>query len=210
MLRARLREENSESLRRALEMRFVREVANDSIDDSVFARYLVFEREFVHTAARLAGAAVREAPSARALSGHSTALHNLVTEQYDYFTEAIGRFGGTPEVSAAAQEQASTLSEVVLDAADALGYPGIVACMYAAESLYEEWCAAAAETPSARAPIADWIALHAREPFLSQVRFLEREVDELEILPEIAEETSAAFGRTLEAEIRFHDAAYVD
>lgn len=208
-LSERLREQNRESFRQALQMRFVTEVAADTIADEVFARYLVFEREFVDTAARLCGAAVREAPSARALSGHSTALHNLVTEQYDYFTEALHGMGGAPQASTPAHEQAGTLTEVVLDSADAYGYPGIVTCMYAAESLYGQWCATAARTPSARAPIAEWVELHIRAPFTEQVSFLREEIDALEILPETESELAGVFGKTLDAEVRFHEAAYL-
>ncbi|WP_020496642.1 TenA family protein [Sciscionella marina] len=207
-LSARLRAENSGTWQAALGMRFVEEVSADTIPDAVFARYLVFEREFVDTAARLCGAAVREAPNARALSGHSTALHNLVTEQYDYFSKALADIGGAPEVSAAAQEQAGGLTEVVLDIADTYGYPGIVTGMYTAESLYGQWCATAARTPSQRGPIADWVALHTREPFLTQVRFLAAEIDALEVLPETERELLGVFGHTLEAEIAFHEAAY--
>lgn len=208
-LSARLRSGNSQVWEQALDMRFVRDVTADTVDDAVFARYLLFEREFVDTAARLAGAAVREAPSSRALAGHSRTLHALVTDQYEYFTRAL-ETTGLPEVGPAAHEQAATLTEEVLDVADTLGYPGIVTCMYAAESLYETWCAAADRTPSARAVVADWVHLHTVAPFTTQVRFLEAEVDGLEILPETEAELVAAFGAILAAELRFHDAAYAD
>ncbi len=208
-LSAALKERNADVWERARTMRFVREVTDDTIDDTVFARYLLFEREFVDTAARLAGAAVREAPSAEALAGHARTLHALVTDQYDYFTRAL-ETTGVPEVGPRAQEQASVLTEEVLDAADALGYPAIVTCMYAAESLYENWCGAAVRSPSARGEVADWVHLHTVEPFTTQVRFLEAEIDALEILPETAADLVTVFGKVLAAEIRFHDAAYVE
>lgn len=207
-LSARLRSRNADIWERTLDMRFVREVTADSLSDEVFARYLLFEREFVDTAARLAGAAVREAPTAEALAGHARSLHALVTDQYAYFTRAL-ETTGVPEVGPRAQEQAATLTEEVLDAADRWGYPAIVTCVYAAESLYETWCAAANRTPSARAEVADWVRLHTVEPFTAQVRFLEAETDALEILPETEADLVALFGRVLVAEQRFHDAAYL-
>lgn len=204
-----LKERNADVWNRALTMRFVRDVTHDTVSDAVFARYLLFEREFVDTAARLAGAAVREAPGAAALAGHARTLHALVTDQYAYFTRAL-ETTGVPEVGPRAQEQASVLTEEVLDAADALGYPAIVTCMYAAESLYENWCRTADHSPSARSEIADWVHLHTVEPFTAQVRFLEAEIDALEILPETAEDLVKVFGRVLEAEIGFHEAAYAE
>ncbi|MDJ1131477.1 TenA family protein [Streptomyces iconiensis] len=208
-LSARLRSRNKDIWEEALGMRFVHDVTTDALSDAVFARYLLFEREFVDTAARLAGAAVREAPTAQALAGHSRSLHALVTDQYAYFTRAL-ETTGVPEVGQQAQEQAAVLTDVVLEAADTLGYPGIVTCMYAAESLYGTWCAAAERTPSARAEVADWVHLHTVAPFTTQLRFLEAEADALEILPETEEDLVALFGRVLTAELRFHDAAYLD
>ncbi|MFG7946974.1 TenA family protein [Streptomyces cacaoi] len=208
-LSARLRSRNAQRWEQALAMRFVREVTDDTVDDDVFARYLLFEREFVDTAARLAGAAVREAPGPRALRGHSDSLHALVTDQYAYFTKAL-ETTGVPETGPRAHEQASVLTEEALDVADTLGYPGIVTCMYAAESLYATWCATADRSPSARPQVADWVHLHTVAPFTTQVRFLEAEVDALEILPETETELTAVFGRFLAAEVRFHDAAYLD
>ncbi|MFE2378755.1 TenA family protein [Streptomyces sp. NPDC059398] len=207
-LSARLISSNTGEWERALAMPFVREVTSDTVSDAVFARYLHFEREFVDTAARLAGAAVREAPTPGALAGHARTLHALVTDQYAYFTEAL-ETTGMPETGERAGAQAATLTQEVLDAADSLGYPAIVTCMYAAESLYRTWCAAAARTPSARAEIADWVHLHTVAPFTTQVRFLEDEIDALEITPATEAELVAAFGRVLAAEVAFHDAAYV-
>lgn len=207
-LSARLRSRNADIWEQTVGMRFVRDVTTDTLSDEVFARYLLFEREFVDTAARLAGAAVREAPTGQALAGHSRTLHSLVTEQYAYFTRALETFP-VPDVGPQAQEQAAALTEEVLDAADRLGYPGVVTCMYAAESLYETWCTAADRTPSARAEVAAWVRLHTVAPFTTQVRFLEAETDALEILPATEEDLVTLFGRVLVAERRFHEAAYL-
>ncbi|NDZ82968.1 hypothetical protein G3I19_31480 [Streptomyces sp. SID10853] len=208
-LSARLISRNTADWEQALGMRFVREVTSDTVSDSVFARYLHFEREFVDTAARLAGAAVREAPTHAALAGHARTLHALVTDQYAYFTEAL-RTTGVPETGDRAGAQAATLTEEVLSAADSLGYAGVVTCMYAAESLYRQWCAAAVRTPSARTEVADWVRLHTVAPFTTQVRFLEDEIDALDSTPAAEAELVAVFGRVLAAEVLFHDAAYIE
>ena len=205
----RLLAANAERWERAQTMQFVRDVTEDQVADRVFARYLVFERSFVDTAARLCGAAVHAAPEPDALLGHATALHNLVTEQYDYFTDILDGFGGPPTVSPVARDQAEELGRTVLTIATTYGYPGIVTSLFTAEEMYRQWCATAARTPSRRPPVAEWVDLHTREPFLAQVRFLRGEVDRLAHLDD--EQTLAeVLGRTVDAEIDFHDAAYTD
>ncbi|ASR35602.1 hypothetical protein BAY61_12010 [Prauserella marina] len=208
-LSERLLAANAQRWERAQRMRFVREVADDTIDDAAFARYLVFERRFVDTAARLCGAAVRAAPDGPSLAGHATALHNLVTEQYDYFTAVLSAVGTTPSVGEAALAGADVLTEVALDIADEHGYPGIVVALFAAEAMYRQWCVAAAVRPSGRPAIAEWVNLHTREPFLSQVEFLRGEVDRLTVEPGGESVLATVLGRMVEAEIIFHDAAFI-
>ncbi|MEU3270970.1 TenA family protein [Saccharomonospora sp. NPDC006951] len=208
-LSERLLAANAQRWERAQRMRFVREVAGDTIGDAAFARYLVFERRFVDTAARMCGAAVRTAPDGPSLSGHATALHNLVTDQYDYFTAVLADFGTTPEIGEAATAKAGVLTDVALGIADEHGYRGIVIALFAAEAMYRQWCTAAAARPSGRAAIAEWVDLHTREPFLSQVEFLRGEVDRLPVGQGDESVLAAVFGRMVDAEITFHDAAFI-
>lgn len=68
--------------------RLIGEITAGTVAPEVYARYLLIEEEFVHTAARVLGAAVWHAPGWPAAVGHARALHGLVTEQHDYFARA--------------------------------------------------------------------------------------------------------------------------
>ncbi len=90
------------------------------------------------------------------------------------------------------------------------GYEEILACTLAAEWMYLTWCSAANQSPSSRAYIRNWVALHARGDFADHVAWVRSEIDTRG--PKLSEarqaRQSALFEQTLEAEIAFHDAPY--
>src|SRR5271165_6328195 len=69
----------------AIGVRFFREVANDTVDDRVFARYLKIEYGFVDCAAAALGYAVAKAPSFRERRHLALGLYGLVTDQERFF-----------------------------------------------------------------------------------------------------------------------------
>src|SRR5277367_7195681 len=73
--------------------RFFREVATDTIDDRVFARYLRVEYGFVDTAARALGYAVAKAPSFQERRRLGLGLYGLATDQEKVFIDAFERMG---------------------------------------------------------------------------------------------------------------------
>jgi thiaminase/transcriptional activator TenA len=73
----------------ALDHRFFREVAADTVADEVYARYLGIEYGFVDAAARVLGHAVARAPSFRERRHLALNLHGLVTDQERVFSEAF-------------------------------------------------------------------------------------------------------------------------
>src|SRR5271166_5552515 len=77
----------------AIGHRFFRGVANDTIDDRVFARYLKIEYGFVDCAAAALGYAVAKAPSFRERRHLALGLHGLVTDQEQFFVSAFDRTG---------------------------------------------------------------------------------------------------------------------
>jgi thiaminase/transcriptional activator TenA len=82
--------------------------------------------------------------------------------------------------------------------------------MLGAEWLYHTWCSAAVRTPSRRAFVADWVALHAGGGFADHVAWLRGWLDAYGETVDAAAAARLAglFKRVLEAEIVFHDAAY--
>ena len=83
----------------AIGHQFFREVANDTIDDRVFARYLKIEYGFVDCAASALGYAVTKAPSFRERRHLTIGLYGLVTDQEQFFVSAFDRMGVSKEAA---------------------------------------------------------------------------------------------------------------
>jgi thiaminase/transcriptional activator TenA len=77
----------------AIGHRFFREVADDTMDDRLFARYLKIEYGFVDCAAAALGYAVAKAPSLRERRRLAFGLYGLVTDQEQFFVSAFDRMG---------------------------------------------------------------------------------------------------------------------
>jgi thiaminase/transcriptional activator TenA len=196
----------SETMERALAMRFAEDVGEGTIGDQEYADYLEIEASFVATAARLHGLAVWDAPDWTAMERNARAVHALTTEQAGYFGAA--RAAWPVQARPGAAERGRILSDFALAAAREGGYAAVMTVLFAAESLYLAWCTRAREKGGAPfGPIADWIALHAGDAFAEGVDALARQVD---ALPASVPDDALVrwFGGMLEAEIAFHDTVY--
>lgn len=194
----------AEPWERALAMPFVTQVLDDTIDDEVFARYMVWEGAFVEAAVRVLGAAILSAPDRSAMVGHSRTMATLVDHQFIQFNESPAARPGSK--SAALAEP--LIRDVIVDA-QRFSYAELVVGMLPSELLYEVWCRRAIRAPSARPMIADWVRLHTEPPFTTQVRFLVDEVDRLSVSDVDLPNLAALVTRRLELEIDFHAAAFV-
>ena len=209
----RMRDHADRTWNAILGHRFFREVATDAIDDRVFARYLRIEYGFVDTAARALGYAVAKAPSFRERRRLGLGLYGLVTDQEHVFVDAFDRMGAPDNERTGLAPQGLTLPlhALFLKVAETEGYEEILACILAAEWMYLTWCSTANQSPSSRGYIRDWIGLHAGGPFAEHVAWVRSEIDSRgPALTEARQKRlSALFEEPLEAEIAFHDAAYV-
>ncbi len=196
----------SAALDQALGLRFIKEVREGTVSDRCYADYLFIEEAFVETAARLHGLAVWDAPDREAVERNSDAVHALTTEQADYFRKARAEWPVRADLSETALARANHLSTFALETARTGGYAAVTTMLFAAETLYLTWCTRAHEQGMVRpGPIAEWVALHAREPFRGGVAALAEQVDRLDRPgPELA----LWFTGMLKAEIVFHDALY--
>lgn len=196
-----------DALAASTRVRLVEETTAGTLAPEAFARYLLIEEGFVHTAARVLGAAVWHAPGWAATTGHARSLFGLVTEQSEYFLR-VRRDRPVPDGDAdACLRRASVLSETAVRAAEQ-GYPALVTSLFAAEHLYATWCAEALKVPAARPEaVRHWIELHTRPPFTDQVAFLRAEVDALDYGVS-DDDIHRWFTVMLDAEDRFHDAVY--
>jgi thiaminase (transcriptional activator TenA) len=196
----------------AIGHRFFREVMADEVEDDVFARYLRVEYGFVDCASIVLGYAVAKAPSFRERRRLAFGLHGLVTDQENFFVAAFEQMNLPPalRVGLSPDDRSGALHEVFLGAAKHEGYEEILACVLAAEWMYLTWCSMAHRTPSSRAYVRDWVALHAGSAFTDHVAWVRSEIDTR--APRLAPRKQARlhilFEEALAAEIIFHDAAY--
>jgi thiaminase (transcriptional activator TenA) len=208
----RMRSQAQETWDAVLRHRFFHEIARDTIDDRVFARYLGIEYAFVDSAAAALGYAVGKAPSFLERRRLAIGLYGLVTDQEQFFVNAFERIGehASPLAGARRDALAAPLHDLFLGIARDEGYEEIVASSLAAEWMYLTWCSKAAKTPSSRQTIREWVLLHIGGPFVEQVDWMCSEIDlrgpSLE--PERQGRLCSIFAWTLAAEISFHDSAY--
>ena len=183
-------------------------MADGTIADDAFARYLAIEHAFVRTAARLAGYCLWQQPEWSRAERHAEAVVDLVGPQSRYFERLLATRpvdeAGLPAVLA----RASVLEATVTAALDEGGYAGVVTSLAAAETLYLRWCARAADRAVPRPDdVQRWIDLHVADGFRAQVAFLHQLVDEL---PD--DVTDAQLDRwfvgMLRAEDAFHASAF--
>jgi thiaminase/transcriptional activator TenA len=203
-----LLERHADRLRRSAQVRFIVEVSDGTVRPETFARYLMIEEAFVLTAARVAGFLAYSHLGWDEVARHAQALHSLVTTQRAYFAGLRGRWP-LNEQSDDVLSSAAVLDRFVLERVAIDGAPGAIVVMFAAESLYAHWCAAAAATRQRRhKDVRAWIELHTEDTFTAQVRAFAKEVDDLD--PQEVPDTSldAWFTDMLDAEDAFHGSVY--
>lgn len=155
-------------------------MADGTITDPAFGRYLAIEHAFVRTAARLAGYCLWQQPEWSRAERHAEAVADLVGPQSVYFADLRATRpvdeAGLPALLA----RASVLEATVTTALDEGGYAAVVTSLAAAETLYLRWCTRAAERAVPRPDdVQRWIDLHVTDGFRAQVAFLHQLVDEL-------------------------------
>jgi thiaminase/transcriptional activator TenA len=191
----------------AVEHRFVRELADGTVEDEVFARYLVADRAFVETLTGVFGRALAQAPpDSRAPLAEFLGV--LTDEEDDYFERALRALpdpGGDP----VGHPTTEAFRDHLFAAADVGGYAETLAVLVPAEWCYLDW-ATSVDIPPEPAHLREWVSLHANEAFVEFVGWLRRELDqEFETLsPRREDRVRARFARTVRLEVEFFDAAY--
>jgi thiaminase (transcriptional activator TenA) len=199
---------------RMVRHRFTLDVASDRLPPDVWRRYLLYEHAFVETAVTIFGYALVKAPSIDAQVRLSTVLHELTTDQIEYFDRAFERLGVTPAERRLASPPAAVhaFRDGMLALAAHGTYEEIIGGMAAAEWMYLTWCTAAHERSPGDAMIVDWVALHVDQPFANQVAWMRGQLDGYgpELPQRHQEAVAKAFRHTLALEIGFHHAPYLD
>lgn len=185
--------------------RFVQEMADGTIAEGVYRRYLAQERRFVRVALRVFAFALARCADEALASRLAHIVSDLATEQTDYFDRVAG-----DATLAGAPDAATELGAVALAIAERGSTLEILAAMLAAEWSYAEWCRGAADAGAATGFAREWINLHAAPGFQDQAVWMRETVDRLAANADAEElrRCSDAFARMLAAEIAFHAAPY--
>jgi thiaminase/transcriptional activator TenA len=191
----------------ATDHRFVRELAAGTVEDAVFARYLVLDRTFVETLTGVFGRALAQAPPA-SRAPIAEFLGVLTDEEDDYFERALAAL---PDVEADPVHDPTTAAfcDHLLAAADEGGYAETLAVLVPAEWTYLDWATGVADPPEPF-HLHEWVDLHANDAFAGFVDWLRAELDEElpTLSPRRRERVRDRFERTVRLERAFFDAAY--
>lgn len=207
-----LRRRNADVWDAMVRHRFVQDILDDRLPDAVFRRYLRYEHSFVETAVKVFAHALVKAETADQQRRLVTVLHGLVFDQTVYFEGVFRDMGMEPASKGATTlpPGAKALSDGALSLAANGGFPEILAGMLAAEWAYETWCTEAALRAVGSPQLRTWVELHVGGAFSEQVTWLRAEVDAAgrSASPSGRAAMEAAFRRTLELELPFHEAPY--
>jgi thiaminase/transcriptional activator TenA len=209
-----------ERLERSMEVRFVHEASAGTLTEPHFARYLAIEEGFVQTAVRVNAYCLYAEPDWSRVPQHGASVAALLGEQLEYFAGTRPAHADTSEAISRALANAQGLSRYVMRLIESHGYAGAVVSMFAAETLYSEWCAKAARERRLNAgdDVDAWIALHATREFRSQVEAIATLVDALPRgntryasgIGGSDEQLELWFSGMLESEDRFHESIYFE
>lgn len=196
----------------ATDHRFVRELHADTLDESVFRRYLLQDYAFVETLVGVFGHAVGDAPTMPAKSRLIDFLATLTDDENDYFLRSFEALD-VPESEYSDPEPTDTTAafrDLLLRASREGGYAETLAVLVPAEWVYLDWATAGEGDRPDRFYLDEWIDLHAVPAFQSFVGWLRAELDREGAAASERRQARLAdlFCRTVDLEVTFFDAAY--
>lgn len=195
----------------AVSHRFTRALADDSLPDAVYARYLVQDYVFLDVLVRVVAHAIAAAPAMPAQSKLAAFLAAITSEENDYFLRSFDALGVAREdwSGAAPDPITQRLTTLMLDAARE-GYAEALAVLLPAEWIYLSWAREVKDAAPARFYLKEWIDLHTAPEFAAFVGWLRAEMDRIgaDLPPERQARLSALFREMAELEVAFFDAAY--
>jgi thiaminase/transcriptional activator TenA len=208
-----LRERATPEWTEATEHRFTDELADGTIDDDVFARYLVQDLQFVEALVSVVGHAAGEAPSTEEAVEFAEFLTVIGTDETDYFDRSFEELGippgerTDPDLWSVTEQFADLLGR----AGNGGGYAETLSVLVPVEWVYLTWGerAAAGDHPDAFY-LDEWIDLHSGEAFRETVGFLREELDAVgpDLSPRRQQRVARNFQRAVDLEVDFFDAAY--
>ena len=118
--------------------RFTRELADDTLPDGVYARYLIQDYVFIDTLVQLLGYAVAKAPGMPPKTRLAGFLAAITSEENDYFLRSFAALGVPADTwtGAAPDSIIARFGEVMLGVARDGKYPEVLAVLLPAEWIY--------------------------------------------------------------------------
>lgn len=204
----KLRRQNQTAWDRAVSHRFVTELVDGTIDDSVMAGYLVQDYRFLDSFLVLLGAAVTAADDLAPRLRLSRFIGDIAGEENTYFLRAFEALGVSEEQRVRIPDTAPTTAFTALfrEAAETRDYAAILAVLVVAEWLYLDWARAAPKPLPESFVHAEWITLHDSPEFSALVAFLRAELDR--VGPARRESVGGLFARAVGIELAFFDASF--
>lgn len=194
--------------------RFVKELAEDKMDNQVYKNYLIQDHAFVDALVRLVARAVAAAPGMEEKRRLSAFLAMLTSEENDYFERSFDAL----EVSEKDRGEADlspvtyAFEDLFRAAVEEYEYVAAVAALLPVEWTYLDWATWAKNegTASERFWIKEWIDIHQNREFKEFVDWLRQQVDThgASLGPSQRKRIEARFVRAVELEVEFFDDAY--
>lgn len=190
--------------------RFVVDIEQDSLPETVFNRYLVFEGNFVATAIAIFALGVSKAPDIRQQRWLIGVLNALVDTQIAWFEQVLAERRVNPADYPDDRPGVCRFRDGMLRIAREGSYEQIITLMFGAEWMYYCWCRRVSDRPQSDADLRRWVEMHAEEEFYRQACWLKAELDRCAMALNESEKQalSALYGEVLQWEIDFHTAAY--
>ncbi|WP_029352226.1 TenA family protein [Bosea sp. 117] len=209
---ARLKAENAQDWKAAVEHRFVDEIFRGAVPTEVMRRYLVQDYQFIDRFVALLGAAIATADRFPSRIRFAQFAAMITSDENTYFQRAFDTLGVSE-----AERAAPALSPVTVafqslmgEAAQSRSYAACLAVLAVAEGLYLDW----ADRPGAALPPhflhAEWITLHNNPGFAGFVGWLRGELDRVGEGLDAAstEQARSMFSRAVALERAFFDHLY--
>jgi thiaminase/transcriptional activator TenA len=187
------------------------ELAEDTIDDAVYRRYLIQDYAFIETLVGVVGFAVGRAPSMAQKMVFAGFLAVLTGEENDYFQRSFDALGvsDADRQAPAIGTVTKALFEIMLEAAEE-GYAEVLAVFLPAEWIYLTWAQAQSEKRPDRFYLCEWIDLHVLPEFEEFVLWLRDEIDAIgpTLSTDRQERLAVLFSDMAFLEVGFFEAAY--
>ncbi|MGO3697862.1 MAG: TenA family protein [Corynebacterium casei] len=203
-----LREQNHTTWEKAVTHRFVQELFDATIDDSVMASYLVQDYRFLDSFLVLLGASVSTADALEPRLRFAQFIGEIADDENTYFLDAFEALGVTEKQREEIPntEPTTAFCALMREAADTRNYAAIVAVLLVAEWLYLDWATRTPRPMPENFVHAEWIRLHDFPEFHERIAFLREELNR--VGPSQREVAGDFFHRAVEIELAFFDASY--